>query len=234
MSPTGISLRGLTRSFDGRPVLRGVTLDIGPGEVFTLTGANGCGKTTLIEILATLLDPSGGAASVLGFDVRTDAAAVRRRIGYAPSTLESFYSRLTGAQNLRFFGALQGLTAAEQRRRAAVLLEQFGLLDAASVRVERYSDGMRARLTLARALLVDPPVLLVDEPTRSIDASSRRPIRDLLLSPTRSGGARTVLWVTHDLTEAAEIGHRTGELVDGRIVERTRRLVGTRSQAVSA
>jgi ABC-2 type transport system ATP-binding protein len=211
-----ISLRFVRRDFGSQRVLQGVDLEVAKGEVFALRGDNGAGKTTLLEIVATLLMPSGGTALVHRRDVVADAIEVRRLVGYCPSTLQSFYPRLTGAQNLTFFATLAGLEAGAVRTRVGELLDRAGLSSATHVRVERYSDGMKARLNAARALLADPPVLLLDEPTKSIDAPGRAAIRRMLLEPLRRGGRRTVLLVTHDPAEAA-LADRRGVIAAGRL-----------------
>ena len=218
-SSSGIAVSHLSRAFGPKEVLRGVSFEIRTGEVFALLGVNGSGKTTLLEILATLLYPTSGSASIHGFDVVRDAAAVRRLIGYGPSSLHSFYPRLTGAQNLEFFGALSGLSRRELHIRAGLLLERLDLRDAAGQRVERYSDGMKARLSIARTLLPSPSVLLLDEPTKSLDAAGRESARRLLLEDSPAGSPRTILWITHDRQEAADVADRVGVLADGRVQE---------------
>src|SRR5205823_2980193 len=125
--------------FSSRPVLSDASLSVAEGAVFALVGANGCGKTTLVEILATLLHPTSGSATIHGFDVVRQASAVRQLVGYCPSTLHSFYPRLSGRRNLAFFAALAGLQGRPGRSRIDGLIEEVGLKDAAGVRVERYS-----------------------------------------------------------------------------------------------
>ena len=219
---SGIAIRELTRRFGDRTVLDRVSLEIRRGEIFTLSGPNGGGKTTLLETLATLLTPSSGSASVGGFDVLRQPDRVRAIVGYAPSSLQSFYPRLTGAANLQFFAALRGLNPREGRARAKELLKEVGLSDAAQTRFDRYTDGMRARLVVARTLLGDPEVLLLDEPLRSIDHKSRAAIRRLLTGRRANGDPRTILWITHDPEEAAEVGHRGGEVDAGSLREAAR------------
>jgi ABC-type multidrug transport system ATPase subunit len=209
---SGIAFCDLTRRFGDRTALAKVSLDIPRGETFTLTGPNGGGKTTLLELLATLLTPSSGTASVGGFDVVRQPDRVRTLIGYAPSALHSFYPRLTGQAN-------KGLPSSEGRAQTDRLMSDVGLSSAAATRVDRYSDGMRARLVIARALLGDPAILLLDEPTKSIDARSRSDIRGVLTRARANGEARTILWITHDAQEAATVGHRGGELDHGVLCE---------------
>jgi ABC-2 type transport system ATP-binding protein len=218
MTQPAIVLEGVCRAFGGREVLHRVDLAIARGELYMLVGANGGGKTTLIEILATLLLPTCGSVRVHGCDAVADSRSVRRLIGYCPSALNSFYLRLSGAQNLAFFGALAGLDPEAGRARAAALLERVGLGGAAALRVDKYSDGMKARLGIARALIADPPVLLLDEPTKSIDPAGRDAMRTLLREAGPDGEPRTILWVTHHRDELA-LADRCGTLAGGRLVD---------------
>jgi ABC-2 type transport system ATP-binding protein len=205
----------LTRAFGRRTVLCGVSFEVRRGEVFALAGANGSGKSTLIEILATLLAPTAGRAIVHGFDTVREPWAARLLIGYCPSNLQSFYPRLSGRRNLEFFAALYGVDPRASRKRVDSLIESVGLSEAGRDRVERYSDGMKARLCIARALLTDAPVLLLDEPTKSLDPEGREAMRKLILGSARSSGPRSVVWVTHDLDEAAAVSDRLGVLEGG-------------------
>jgi ABC-2 type transport system ATP-binding protein len=219
MTVPTIAVADLRRSFAGREVLRGVSADVRQGEVFAMVGVNGSGKSTLIEILATLLLPTSGRATVAGFDVVQQASDVRRLVGYCPSNPQTFYPRLTGRRNLAFFAALYEVDVRVAERRIDSLLERVGLADASHARVERYSDGMKARLSIARALLTDAPVLLLDEPTKSLDPAARDMIRPLILGEGPSRAPRTIVWVTHDLKEAAEVADRIGVIEDGRLRE---------------
>ena len=215
MNESMIAVHQLTRDFGGRAVLRDVSFDVRAGEVFALLGANGSGKTTLLEILATVLHPTSGTVRIQGLNAVGDGAAVRRLIGYGVSSLHSFYPRLTGAQNLEFFGTLHGLDGRVLRARLGVLLAQLDLVGAAHQRVERYSDGMKARLSIARAVLANPPVLFLDEPSKCLDPDGRKRVRELTLRDDVTGRPRTVIWVTHDHREAAEVASRVGILEDG-------------------
>ena len=173
--------------FDRRAVtaLDGLDLEVGRGRVFCLLGPNGAGKTTLIKVLATLVLPDGGRASVAGHDVALEPGPAKRAVGYAVSDERSFYWRLTGRQNLEFFGALYGLGGPARDRRIGELLRLAGLEEAADLRFNGYSTGMRQMLAFARALLADAAILLVDEPTRSLDPQAADRVRAV-----PSGGAR--------------------------------------------
>ena len=200
------------------PALVDVSLDAEQGEVLGLLGPNGAGKTTLIEVLATLLLPDSGSATVCGSDVVREARLVRSRIGYAPSDTFTLYPRLTGAANLRFFALLRGLESRRIRSRIDELFELVGLTRAQDERFERYSDGMKARLSLARALLADPPVLLLDEPTRSLDPLLQIEIRGFMRDTLAKRLGKTLLLVTHSLEEAAAVCDRVAILHEGRLV----------------
>jgi ABC-2 type transport system ATP-binding protein len=196
--------------------LENVTLDIEEGEVFGIVGPNGAGKTTLLKILSTLIPPSRGTARVNDADIIRGAAAVRRSIGLAAGEERGFYWRLSGSENLEFFGGLRGFGPREARRRASQVLELVDLLAMAKEPLTRYTTGMRQRLGLARALLGQPQVLLLDEPTRSLDPLGAQGVH-ALLRRLASEERVTVLLATHNLGEAENVCHRVAVLADGTV-----------------
>ena len=234
MSRPAVSVQNLTKTFalgrvlrtlrkspasEGRAeVLKGISMEVREGEVLGLLGPNGAGKTTLLEILSTLLLPTGGRASVCGHDVVREAAQVRRVVSYCPSASENFYPRLTGAGNLEFFALLHNLGPREAKEKIRSALDLVGLDGASSVPVQQYSDGMKQRLALARALLTESPVLLLDEPTRSLDPAAQGEIRKFLRRTLVERLGKTVLLVTHSLAEAEQVCDRLAILDRGRIV----------------
>ncbi len=193
-----------------------IDLDIERGEIFGLLGPNGAGKTTTMRMLATLLEPSGGTAEVLGFDVRTQSRQIRGRMGAVLSGERSLYWKLTARENLDYFAALYHVPPPLPRARIDHALTTVGLADRAEEYVERYSTGMRQRLVLARALLPDPPILLLDEPTVGLDPQSARHLRQVV-SDLRGEG-RTVLLTTHYMEEADQLCDRIAIIDGGRIV----------------
>jgi len=196
--------------------VRGVSFDVGEGELFGLLGPNGAGKTTTIKMLITLLLPTAGSARVLGYDVVDDAREVRKRIGYVFGGERGLYERLPALDNLKYFAELYGVPPREQRRRIDELLELVGLTGREKERVEGYSRGMRQRLHVARGLLHDPPVLFLDEPTIGLDPVGARELRATIASLTEAG--KTVLLTTHYMFEADALCDRIAVIAKGEIV----------------
>lgn len=199
-------------------VLRGINLEIREGEILGLLGPNGAGKTTLVEILATLLLPTSGRAVVCGNDVVSDAAEVRKVVSYCASATENFYPRLSAIRNLEFFAILNDLPPREAREKIQLTLEHLGLEEKGGVPFQHYSDGMKQRLALARALLKEPRLVLLDEPTRSLDPISQGEIRKLIRGLLIERLGKTVLLVTHSLIEAELVCDRLAILHRGRII----------------
>jgi ABC-type multidrug transport system ATPase subunit len=196
--PPAIEVEGLHRSFGSVHALNGVDLDVALGEVHALLGPNGAGKTTLMRILSGLVDPSEGAAYVL--DCRAGRSpALRALIGFVPSGDRTFYLRLSGLENLVFFGRLHGMRRRAAHARAAELLDAVGLGEAGTRAISTYSHGMQKRLSFARALLSDPQLLLVDEATHDLDPVAAQQVRDLTTERARNGTA--VLWATQRIEE---------------------------------
>jgi ABC-2 type transport system ATP-binding protein len=202
-----VSTRELTRVFDGRPAVEGVTIDVVRGEVFALLGPNGAGKTTTVRMLCCLLAPTSGSASVLGFDVRRDAQAVRARVGLlteAPGLSE----RLSAWNNLLFFARLYGVRQPE--RQVEHYLRLLDLWDERHQRVGRYSRGMRQKVALARSLVHEPELVFLDEPTANLDVATARVVRGLIDELKRRG--RTLFLTSHNLDEAERLADRIGVL----------------------
>jgi ABC-2 type transport system ATP-binding protein len=197
--------------------LGGVTLEVGEGEVFGLIGRNGAGKTTLAKIIATLVQPTEGSVEVRGFDSVRDEARVRAVVGLASAEERSFYWRLTVEQNLVFFSRLYGLGALEGTRKIEELIELFELTDLRRRRFGELSTGNKQRMTVARAMLNSPPVLLLDEPTRSLDPLAAARMRELIGSLARGARPVTILLTSHNLAEVEELCERVAVISRGRI-----------------
>ena len=195
--------------------LGGVSFEVHEGESLAVLGANGAGKSTLLRILATLLVPTGGHASVAGHDTVRKPRDVRRRLGYHAGTDHGFYARLTARENLLFFGQLNALSRSAAARRVSQLAEQFQLTDALDRQVRTLSSGTVQRLSLARALLHQPEVLLLDEPTRSLDAFAAAEFRRFLKSEILRDGQTSLLFVSHTLPEVELLADRVAVLHAG-------------------
>lgn len=197
--------------------LHSVDIEVEQGHVCGLLGPNGAGKTTLLKVLATLVLPNEGRAEVLGHDVAREAKTVRKLVGYVVAEERSFYWRLTGRQNLQFFGALNSLKRRPLRARIEELADLLGVESVLDTRVSAYSAGMRQKLAVARALLADPEVLLMDEPTRSLDpAMSQRLLRFIREDYAgRRGG--TVLMASHQVEEVRTVCDHVLMLEDGQV-----------------
>ncbi len=198
--------------------LKGISFEVGRGEIFVLIGPNGAGKTTLFKIIATLLLPDKGRVTVNGFDVLREENKVRKSIGYVVNEERSFYWRLSGWENLKFFGVLNNLSGKELRERVNQVVELTGLEDWIYRPVKDYSTGLRQRLSLARGLLVSPSLLILDEPTRSLDPIMAKELRAFVKERASQDGL-TVLLATHNLNEAEEMGGRIA-IIDKGVIKK--------------
>jgi ABC-2 type transport system ATP-binding protein len=198
--------------------LAGVSFDVKENETVALIGSNGAGKSTLLRILATLIIPTRGQASVGGFDVERESAAARRLFGYHTGGDEGFYVRLSARENLTFFAAMNNLSRADTRQRIETIAELMGIHNDLSRQVRTYSTGMMHRLGLARALLHRPSILLLDEPTRSLDPLAAAAFRRLLKEDLIRNGGATLLFASHTLSEVEELADRVVLLDGGRVV----------------
>jgi len=210
-----IAVSGLCKSFGDVTALEDVGLIVPPGQVVALLGPNGAGKTTLVRILTTLLSPDAGSALVAGLEVVRHAAQVRQLIGVS-GQFAAVDPLLTGRENLEMIGQLCHLGRRETRRRTGVMLERFGLGEAAGRLVKTYSGGMIRRLDLAASLLADPPVLMLDEPTTGLDPRSRADLWSAIES--LAAGGTTVLLTTQYLEEADRLARQVVVIDRGRVV----------------
>jgi ABC-type multidrug transport system ATPase subunit len=200
------------------PALAGISLQVREGESVAVIGTNGAGKSTLLKILATLLLPTRGHARVAGHDTAHDPRAVRRLLGYHAGTDHGFYPRLSGRQNLLFFGRLNQLPASAVHQRIAALAGQFHLEEILDRQVRTLSTGTVQRLSLARAVLHQPRVLLLDEPTRSLDAIAAAEFRRFLKSEIVQGGHTSLLFASHTLSEVELLADRLAIVDRGRLL----------------
>jgi ABC-type multidrug transport system ATPase subunit len=198
--------------------LAGLSLEVREGEAMAVLGANGAGKSTLLRILATLLVPTAGHARVAGHDTAHQSREVRRRLGYHAGTDHGFYPRLTGRQNLLFFGQLNQLSKTAASQRISLLAEQFQIREALDCQVRTLSSGTVQRLSLTRALLHQPGVLLLDEPTRSLDAIGAAEFRRFLKTEILRHGRTSLLFASHALPEVEFLADRVAVIDAGRLL----------------
>ncbi len=206
-----IEVQDLTRNYNGLRAVDGISFSVEPGEIFGFLGPNGAGKTTTIRMLTGQLRPTSGKALVMDCDVVTERQQLKPQIGVVFDS-QNLYERMSARDNLRFYGRLYRVDS----KRVDEVLEQVGLTRRAKDKVKTYSNGMKQRLLIARALLHKPKVLFLDEPTRSLDPNVARDIRAIVVDLARQG--MTVFLTTHYMEEADQLSRRVAIIDQGRIV----------------
>ncbi len=196
--------------------LKDISLTVKPGEIFGLLGPNGAGKTTLIKILTTLLLPTSGEIWVNGYPIRKDENRVRASVGCMLMGERGLYWKLTGRENLEYFGALYLLSPAERRARAVEILALFEMVDIADRTVETYSSGQKMKLAFGKALVNDAPLLILDEPTNTLDLPSASQLRAIVRDLNSQG--KTVIYTTHIMSEAETLCSRVAIIDYGRLL----------------
>jgi sodium transport system ATP-binding protein len=210
-----IVVEDLRKRFGGVSAVDGLSFSVDAGEIYGLLGPNGAGKTTTLRILAAMLTPTAGRASLAGLDVATDPQAARGRVGFLTGTT-GLYARLTGRELLTYFGRLHGMAAPAIAARVDLLARALDVAPLLDRRCEALSTGQRQRLSVARAVLHDPSVLVLDEPTVGLDVLGSRFLRDFVRAERDRGKA--VLFSTHYLAEAELLCDRIGLLHQGRLL----------------
>lgn len=195
--------------------VKGIDMDCRKGEIYGLLGPNGAGKTTTLRMLSTILAPTSGTARIDGIEVKDDPLEVRRRIGFLSGST-GLYPRLTGRETLRYFGELHGLKGDRLEAAIQKCLDDFDLHDFVDGRCESLSTGQKQRVSIARAVVHDPPVLILDEPTTGLDIMASSDMIDFIESRREAG--RCVLFSTHILSEAQRLCDRIGVVYNGRML----------------
>lgn len=206
-----IEVQHLTRDYNGLRAVDGLSFEVEPGEIFGFLGPNGAGKSTTIRMLTGQLRPTSGSAEVMGCDVVEQRQQLKPRIGVVFDN-QNLYERLSARDNLRFYARLYRV----KKSRVEILLEQVGLAERAKDKISTYSNGMKQRLLIARALLHEPQVLFLDEPTRGLDPNVSRDIRAIIQDLVRRG--MTVFLTTHYMEEADQLSDRVAIIDHGAIV----------------
>ncbi|GAB6991036.1 daunorubicin resistance protein DrrA family ABC transporter ATP-binding protein [Paenibacillus pini] len=210
-----VEARGLVKNFGDNRAVDGVDLNVRAGTIYGVLGPNGAGKTTTIRMLATLLRADEGTTRIFGYDVAKDPNIVRQLIGVT-GQYASVDESLSATENLIIFSRLLGLSRVESKRKAADLLEEFSLTEAAKRPLKNFSGGMRRRLDLAASLIAQPPLLFLDEPTTGLDPRTRNQMWDTIRRLVKTGS--TVLLTTQYLQEADELADRIAVIDHGRVV----------------
>lgn len=213
MSQAAILVKGLKKSFKDMEVLKGVDFEVQRGEIFALLGSNGAGKTTIVNILSTLLKADSGSGSVYSFDVQHQPDQVRRSISLT-GQFAALDGIQTGRENLIMIGKLRGVS--NPSKIAEDLLTRFSLTDAADRRADTYSGGMKRRLDIAMSLIGSPPVIFLDEPTTGLDPEARMEVWETVKELAGSG--TTILLTTQYLEEAEQLAGRIAILHGGKII----------------
>jgi len=210
-----IRFESLTKAYGNLLAVRELSLTVERGEVYALLGPNGAGKTTALRCLATLLTPTGGSARIDGIDVVQDPLAARAKMAFLAASM-GLYERLTARELVAYFAGLQGLQGTHLEQRVDEVVELFGINDFAGRLCGKLSTGQRQRVSLARALVHDPPALILDEPTLGLDVLSGATIYDFIQRERDRGKA--VLFSTHQMDEVELLADRVGVLRSGELV----------------
>lgn len=215
LASAAIIVENLVKKFEDIIAVDGVSFQVEKGEAFGLLGPNGAGKTTTVNILSGLLKPTKGYVMVGGYDVLKESEKVRELIGVCPQET-AVYSYLTGVENVELFGNLYLLKKNVLRTRRDMLLEKMGLTQDAKRKVEKYSGGMKRRLSLILALIHDPQIIFLDEPTVGMDPQSRRAVWDFMGELKKEG--KTIFLTTHYMEEAEALCNRVGIIDHGKLI----------------
>lgn len=210
-----IEIKDLYKDFGDVQAVRGVSLEIEAGSVFSLLGPNGAGKSTTISVISGLLRPTKGDAEVLGYSITKSPLKAKSNIGVVPQDI-ALYEDLTARENLTFWGSMYGLRGTELSQRVDDILELTELTERQKDKVEKYSGGMKRRLNIGVALLHKPRIVIMDEPTVGIDPQSRRKILDSVKALNREG--MTVLYTTHYMEEAQELSDKIAIMDQGKVI----------------
>jgi ABC-2 type transport system ATP-binding protein len=215
MTQSAILIENLVKKFADVTAVDGVSLQVAKGELFGLLGPNGAGKTTIINVLCGLLKPTSGSAIVGGYDVQKEPAEVKEIIGVCVQET-AVYPYLTGAENVELFGNLHAMDKSTLKARRDMLFEKMGLTQDAKRKAEKYSGGMKRRLSLILALIHDPQIAFLDEPTVAMDPQSRHAVWDFIKELKKED--KTIILTTHYMEEAEELCDRVGIIDHGKLI----------------
>ena len=215
MTEPAVSVERLEKTLGKNKVLRGISFQAQPGEIFGLLGPNGAGKTTTLRLISTLLSPDAGTVKVLGFDTRTAPEEVRRRVGVVTADI-GVYPRLSARENIAYFAQLSGLDGRKLKARVEAVIERLDIDSFAGQRAESLSSGQKQKVAIARAIVHDPPLLMFDEPTSNLDVLASREVRQFMVES--KGRGKCVIFSTHVLHDAERLCDRITILHHGEVV----------------
>ncbi len=212
-----IEVKDLTKKFGGFTAVDSVSFHVKKGEIFGLIGENGAGKTTTLRILATMLRPTSGYVKMADFDTMKEPEKVRAHIGILFGGETGLYDRLTAAENIEYFGELNGMKRADIKKRTEQLAEAFGMQDFMNRRASKLSKGMKQKAAFARSIIHNPDIMLFDEPTSGLDVSAAREVQDFILACRLEG--KTIIFSSHTMKEVDKLCDRIGMIHKGKLVE---------------
>jgi sodium transport system ATP-binding protein len=215
MTGAAVTVERVEKTLGKNKVLRGISFEANPGEIFGLLGPNGAGKTTTLRIICTLLLPDAGRVEVLGFDTRTAPEEVRRRVGVVTADI-GVYPRLSARENVAYFAQLSGVPDRELERRVESVIERLDAGSFAGQRAETLSSGQKQKIAIARAIVHDPQVLMFDEPTSNLDVLASKEVRAFMVESRDRG--KCVIFSTHVMHDAERLCDRITILHEGRVV----------------
>lgn len=208
---------GLEKKFEQFTAVDKISFKVNKGEIFGLLGENGAGKTTTLRMLSTMLKPTSGNAVLNGFDTQNEPEKVRANIGILFGGETGLYDRLTAAENIAYFGELNGMSKAAIRERSQHLAEAFGMQDFMDKRASKLSKGMKQKAAFARSIVHNPEIMLFDEPTSGLDVTASRDVQDFILDCKAEG--KTIIFSSHSMSEVEKLCDRIGIIHKGKLVE---------------
>lgn len=213
-----IEVNNLSKTFKNVSALENLSFSIQKGEILGLLGENGAGKTTTLRILSTLLKPSSGTVSINGYDVVSDAMKVRQQIGFLFGSEVSLYDRLTGRENIKYFGQLYGMSNIDLNKRIDNIIEEFGMKEYIDRRVSVLSRGMKQKIAIARSMIHSPTVILFDEPTTGLDVNSTRLIHEYVLHCKKNN--KTIIFSSHSMHDVEKLCDKVLVINKGKFIEK--------------
>lgn len=212
-----VEVKDLVKKFGDFTAVDGISFRVNKGEIFGLLGENGAGKTTTLRMLATMLIPTSGQALLGGYDTVREPEKVRAHIGILFGGETGLYDRLTAAENIAYFGELNGMDMAAIRERTKHLADVFGMQDFLEKRASKLSKGMKQKVAFARSIIHSPDIMLFDEPTSGLDVSAAREVQEFILSCKAEG--KTIIFSSHTMSEVDKLCDRIGIIHKGRLIE---------------